>query len=68
MKDLDLLPAQPTPVPPAPTVPVPPIIPVPPKPIKDEEQDVRLTALEKAVAALKATVDGIISWITSFKK
>ena len=68
MKDLDLLPAQPTPVPPTPTVPVPPIIPVPPKPIKDEEQDVRLTALEKAVAALKATVDGIISWITSFKK
>lgn len=66
MKDLDLLPAQPTPVPPTP--PVPPIIPVPPKPTKDEEQDVRLTALEKAVAALKVTVDSIISWITSFKK
>lgn len=66
MKDLDLLPAQPTPVPPTPIVP--PIIPEPPKPTKDEEQDVRLTALEKAVAAIKATVDGIISWITSFKK
>lgn len=64
MKDLDLVkPEQPVPVPPTPPTP-----PVPPKPTKDEEQDARLTALEKAVAALKATVDSIISWITSFKK
>lgn len=52
------------PVVPPVTPPEPPKPVEPPKPSKDEEQDARLTALEKAVDALKKLVDAIVAFIS----
>jgi hypothetical protein len=52
--------------------PAPPADPSPSHPVydpsKDKDQDARLSAIEAALAALKAVVDGIVSFLTSFNK
>ena len=60
-------------VPPEPPKPEPPTPPEPPKPEPakptdyDKEQDEKISAIQKQLDALKALIDKIIAWITSWK-
>lgn len=53
---------------PAPPVVTPPVQPTPQPTEYDKQQDAEISALKAAVASLKAVVDKLIAWITSFGK